>query len=220
MKLLVATRSRHKLAEIRALLSGVPGLELLDLDGAGVSEDPAEEALEPFDGFEENARSKAAHFRRLTGLPTVADDSGIEVDVLGGAPGVRSRRFSPLPEGTGREEQDHANNELLLDRIVLVDPACRMARYVCVAALDEGEGRVTTFRGTAEGRIVDAPRGSGGFGYDPLFLDLELGRTFAEISPAEKDARSHRGQAFRALAAHLAARFAVGEAWGASRPER
>ena len=216
MKLLVATRSRHKLAEIRALLSGVPGLELLDLDGAGVSEDPAEEPLEPFDSFEENARSKAAHFRRLTGLPTVADDSGIEVDVLGGAPGVRSRRFAPLPEGTGREEQDRANNELLLDRIVLVDPARRTARYVCVAALDEGEGRVTTFRGTADGRIVDAPRGSGGFGYDPLFLDPELGRTFAEISPAEKDARSHRGQAFRALAAHLAARFAG----GASRPER
>ena len=206
MKLLVATRSAHKLAEIRAILADVPGLELVDLQDAGVPESADEDALEPHDTFEENARSKAAHFRALTGLPTVADDSGIEVDVLGGAPGVRSRRFAPVPEGTPRARQDQANNEHLLDRIALVDPGCRTARYGCVAALDEGEGRVTIFRGTAEGRILAEPRGSGGFGYDPLFLDPELGRTFAEIGPAEKDARSHRGKAFRALAAHLAAR--------------
>jgi XTP/dITP diphosphohydrolase len=211
VKLLVATRSRHKLAEIRAILSGVPELELLSLDDAGVPEDPAEDALEPYDTFEENARSKAAHFRRVSGLPTVADDSGIEVDVLAGAPGVRSRRFAPLPEDTLREEQDRANNEHLLDQLALVsDPRCRTARYVCVAVLDEGEGRVATFRGTAEGRIASEPSGSGGFGYDPLFYDPELGRTFAEITPAEKDARSHRGKAFRALALHLTARAARG----------
>ena len=92
MRLLVATRSRHKLDEIRAILSVVPGLELLSLDDAGIPEHPSEDELEPYDTFEENARSKAAHFQRLSGLPTVADDSGIVVDVLGGAPGVKSRR--------------------------------------------------------------------------------------------------------------------------------
>jgi XTP/dITP diphosphohydrolase len=211
VKLLVATRSRHKLAEIQAILSGVPELELLSLDDAGIPEHPSEDALEPYQTFEENARAKAAHFRRLSRLPTVADDSGIEVDVLGGAPGVRSRRFAPLPEGTGRDEQDRANNEYLLDQLPLVaDPRCRTARYVCVAVLDEGEGRLAIFRGTAEGLIATEPSGSGGFGYDPLFYDPELGRTFAELTPAEKDARSHRGKAFRALAAHLAA-HATGE---------
>jgi XTP/dITP diphosphohydrolase len=207
VRLLVATRSRHKLGEIRAILAVVPGIELLSLDDAGIPEDPSEDALEPHDTFEENARSKAAHFQRLSGLPTVADDSGIVVDVLGGAPGVRSRRFAPLPEGTARDEQDEANNAYLLDQLPLVeDPRCRTARYVCVAVLDEGEGRVATFRGTAEGRIAAAPSGHGGFGYDPLFFDPEVGRTFAELTPAEKDARSHRGKAFRALAAHLSGR--------------
>jgi XTP/dITP diphosphohydrolase len=206
VRLLVATRSGHKLDEIRAILSAVPDLELLSLDDAGIPEDPSEDALEPYDSFEENARSKAAHFQRLSGLPTVADDSGIVVDVLGGAPGVRSRRFAPLPEGAGREEQDRANNAYLLEQLPLVDTRCWTARYVCVAALDEGEGRTVGFRGTAEGLIVDEPRGANGFGYDPLFFDPELGRTFAEITPAEKDARSHRGKAFRALAAHLLAR--------------
>jgi XTP/dITP diphosphohydrolase len=205
MKLLVATRSTHKLDEIRAILSVVPGLELVSLEEARIPEDPAvEDALEPHDTFEQNAESKAAHFRRVSGLPTVADDSGLEVDVLAGRPGVRSRRFAPVPEGTSRADQDRANNEYLLDQLPLVeDPRCRTARYVCVAALDEGKGSVVTFRGSAEGRILSAPRGSGGFGYDPLFLFPELDQTFAEISPAEKDARSHRGKAFRALAAHL-----------------
>ena len=205
MKLLVATRSTHKLGEIRSILSVVPGLELVSLDEAGIPENPAvEDALEPYETFEENAQSKAAHFRRVSGLPTVADDSGLEVDVLAGRPGVRSRRFAPVPEGTSREGQDRANNEHLLDQLPLVeDPRCRTARYVCVAALDEGEGSIPTFRGTAEGRILSAPRGSGGFGYDPLFLFPELDQTFAEIAAAEKDARSHRGKAFRALAAYL-----------------
>ena len=205
MRLVIATRSRHKLDEIRRVLSVVPDLELLSLDDAGIPEGPSEDALEPYDTFEENARSKAAHFQRLSGLPTIADDSGIEVDVLGGAPGVRSRRFAPLPEDAGRQQQDEANNVYLLDQIAIVDPGCRTARYVCVAALDEGQGPAL-FRGTAEGRIAAEPHGAGGFGYDPVFFDPELGRTFAEITPAEKDVRSHRGRAFRALAAHLVAR--------------
>lgn len=209
MKLVLATRSPHKLREIRAILSGVPDLELLDLDQAGVPEEPAlEDRLEPYDTFEENARSKAVYFRRLTGLWSVADDSGIVVDALGGAPGVRSRRFAPVPPQTRRDEQDRANNAHLLRLLADVGPERRAARYVCVAALAEGEGRVETFRGTAEGIVAEAESGGAGFGYDPLFFDPELGRTFAEIGPAEKDARSHRGRAFRALAEHLARRGA------------
>ena len=206
MKLLVATRSLHKIAEIRALLGHVAGLELLDLDGIGVLADPAEDELEPYDTFEENARSKAAYFQRLSGLPTVADDSGIEIDALGGKPGVRSRRFAPIPETAGREEQDEANNRHLLALLAGVEAAQRTARYVCVAALVEGGGRDSLFRGTAEGVILEHPRGRAGFGYDPLFREIGLGRTFAEVDAQEKDARSHRGEAFRALAAHLQAR--------------
>ena len=206
MKLLLATRSSHKIAEIRALLGHVTGLELLDLDGVGVPADPAEDELEPYDTFEDNARSKAAYFQQLSGLPTVADDSGIEIDALDGRPGVRSRRFAPLPETAGREEQDEANNRHLLALLDGVDPVLRTARYVCVAALVEGEGRESLFRGTAEGVILEHPRGGAGFGYDPLFRELSLGRTFAEVDAGEKHARSHRGEAFRALAAHLLGR--------------
>lgn len=203
MKLLVATRSSHKVGEIRTILAGIPDLELIDLDQAGIPEDPAEEHLEPHETFEENARSKAIYFHRRSGLPTVADDSGIEVDVLGRQPGVRSRRFAALPESASRAEQDRANNEYLLERLAGVEDPRRTARYVCAAALCEGEGRTVVFRGTAEGRVLTAPRGEGGFGYDPLFLSDDLGSTFGEAAPSEKDARSHRGRAFRALAAYL-----------------
>jgi XTP/dITP diphosphohydrolase len=206
MKLLLATRSHHKIAEIRALLGHVIGLELLDLDGISVPPDPAEDELEPYDTFAENARSKAAYFQRLTRLPTVADDSGIEIDALGGRPGVRSRRFAPLPDTAGREEQDEANNRHLLELLAGVEPTRRTARYVCVAALVEGAGRESLFRGTAEGIILEHPRGSAGFGYDPLFEEIGLGLTFAEVDAREKHARSHRGEAFQALAAHLQAR--------------
>ena len=206
MKLLLATRSPHKIAEIRAILGDVRGIELLDLDGAGVPTDPAEDDLEPYDTFEENARSKAAYFQRVSGMPTVADDSGIEVDALQGQPGVRSRRFAPLPATAGREEQDEANNRHLLALLAGAEPSRRTARYVCVAALVEGGGRESLFRGTADGVILDRPRGRGGFGYDPLFREVGLDRTFAAVDAHEKHARSHRGKAFRALAAHLLAR--------------
>ena len=206
MKLLLATRSAHKAAEIRRILSHLPGLRIVDLEAAGLAYDPEEESLEPYETFEANARSKAAYFRRKSGLPTVADDSGIEVDALGGAPGVRSKRFAP-GDAEG-EARDRANNEHLLERLADLELAERTARYVCVAALDEGKGRVHTFRGTSpEGLILGAPRGTGGFGYDPLFYDPELGKTFAQISPAEKNARSHRGRAFRALAEYLEERL-------------
>jgi len=209
MKLLVATRSRSKLVEIRSILSVVPGLELLDLDDVGIPPDPVEDELEPHDSFAANARSKAAYFRISSELPTVADDSGIVVDVLGGAPGVRSRRFAPLPEEVARDAQDRANNLHLLAslaEVAALEPARRTARYVCVAALDQGEGRVEEFHGIAEGSIGLVPRGDGGFGYDPLFVDPESELTFAELTPEQKHARSHRGKVFRALAQHLLVR--------------
>jgi XTP/dITP diphosphohydrolase len=206
LRLLVATRSRHKVGEIRSILSDVPDLELIDLDQAGIAESPAEDELEPYETFEENARSKASYFQRVSGLPTVADDSGMVVDALGGQPGVRSRRFAPLPAGAGREEQDQANNRHLIDLLADVPPERRTARYVCVAALVEPGGREAVFRGSVEGVVVDRPKGEGGFGYDPYFVVPELGRTFAEAASEEKHALSHRGKAFRALAAHLRTR--------------
>ena len=203
MDLVLATRSTHKMKEIRKILEVVPNLRVLDLTEAGVRYDAAEEDLEPYDTFEENAASKASYFQKLTGLPTVADDSGIEIDLLGGAPGVRSKRFAP-DRGLADFALDQANNEHLLVSLGDALPADRTARYVCVAVLNLGNpDDVTIVRGEAPGRILNAPQGSGGFGYDPLFLDEELGKTFAEIAPEEKNARSHRGKAFRALAERL-----------------
>ena len=205
MKLLLATRSSGKLEEIRTILGDMPDLELLDLDGARIPADPVEDDLEPYDTFEENAHSKASYFQRISGMPTIADDSGLEVDALRGRPGVRSRRFAPLSETAGREDQDEANNRHLLALLEGVAPTRRTARYVCVAAFVEGEGRASLFRGTAEGVILEHYRGTGGFGYDPLFREISLGRTFAEVSAREKHDRSHRGEAFRALVTHLRA---------------
>lgn len=205
MDLLLATRSTKKIGEIRKILDVVPDLRVLELTDAGVPYDEAEEDLEPYRTFEENAASKASYFQGITGLPTVADDSGIEVDLLGGAPGVRSKRFAP-DQGFEGLALDQANNTHLLASLGDAPLAERTARYVCVAALNRGDPRdVTVVRGEAPGLILNAPQGSGGFGYDPLFFDEELGRTFAEIAPEEKNARSHRGKAFRALAARLVA---------------
>ncbi|MGE0159694.1 MAG: non-canonical purine NTP pyrophosphatase [Gemmatimonadales bacterium] len=205
MKLLVATRSRHKVAEIREILAVVPGLELLDLEAAGVAETPEEEHLEPHDTFEENAVSKARYFFARTGLPTVADDSGLEVDALGGGPGVRSKRFAP-DEGLEGLARDRANNRHLLERLRALGSPDRSARYVCVAALVEHGSAPLLFRGEAPGMIIDEPRGEGGFGYDAHVLDREIGVTFAEMSAADKNRRSHRGKAFSALADVLRSR--------------
>jgi len=202
MRLLVATRSAHKMREIRQILADVSGLTVLDLDEAGIPEDPAEDDLEVYDTFEENALAKARHFFGLAGIPTVADDSGIAVDALGGAPGVRSKRFAP-DQGLDGQVRDDANNRHLVGQLADVPPAERTARYVCVAALVEDGAKPLFCRGEAPGVILDEPRGTGGFGYDPYVLDTDLGRTFAEMAPAEKNARSHRGAAFRALARAL-----------------
>ena len=203
MDLVLATRSAHKMREIRKILESVSNLRALDLTQAGVRYDAAEEDLEPYDTFEENAASKASYFQKMTGMPTVADDSGIEIDLLGGAPGVRSKRFAP-DRGLADFALDQANNEHLLASLGDAPFAERTGRYVCVAVLNRGDpDDVTIVRGEAPGRILNAPQGSGGFGYDPLFFDEELGKTFAEIAPEEKNARSHRGKAFRALAERL-----------------
>jgi len=202
MKLLVATRSTHKMEEIRQILADVPGLTVLDLGDVGIPKDAVEDELEVFDTFEDNALAKARHFFGRAGIPTVADDSGIEIDALGGAPGVRSKRFAP-DTGLDGQARDDANNRYMLEKLAGVEPEARTARYVCAAALLEDGADPVFCRGEAPGVILPAPRGSGGFGYDPYVLDTELGVTFAEMSPDQKNARSHRGAAFRALAVAL-----------------
>ncbi len=188
--------------EIRRIMGAVGELTLLGLSEAGVPWDPAEEDLEPYDTFEENARSKARYFHERTGLATVADDSGIEVQALGGAPGVRSKRFAP-EEAMGGLSRDLANNEHLLALLGDRPPEERGARYVCVAVLIHPDRPMLITRGEATGVILEGPRGKAGFGYDPLFLDPDAGRTFAELTQDEKNERSHRGRAFRALAQAL-----------------
>lgn len=211
MKILIATRSAGKLREIRRILAEVDGLEVLGLDDAGIRYDPEEDGLEPYHSFEENALSKARYFHQKAGLPTVADDSGIEVDALDGAPGVRSKRFAPdaAVDGDGLEGDalDDANNRHLVASLQGVPPGERTARYVCVAVLLEDGRPPLTIRGEAPGVVVDEPSGSGGFGYDPHVFDPSLGKTFAEMTAEEKDARSHRGHAFRSLAAELTRRL-------------
>ena len=173
-------------------------------DDAGLWDSPLEERLELAETFEGNARRKAEYFARLSGRPTVADDSGLEVFSLGGAPGVRSRRWAGA-EGTAAQV-DAANNTELLRRLRGAPEARRRARYRCVLVyLSQPDAVPRVFEGVCGGRILEEPMGSGGFGYDPLFFSDELGRTFGEASAEEKDAVSHRGRAVRALADALAA---------------
>lgn len=200
MRVVVATRSAHKLREIRTILRGVSGLELIDLDGAGLPHDPAEDEVEVFETFEGNALAKARHYAERLGLPVVSDDSGLEVDALGGAPGVHSKRYASVEEGVSGEERDRANNEFLLMQLGGLALAERTARYVCVAAFLSGQGAdAAVVRGEVEGLMLGRPKGWAGFGYDPLFFHPPSGKTFAELSPREKNSLSHRGQAFREL---------------------
>ena len=196
--ILVATRSPGKMRELRTLFQDA-GRAILSLDEAGIAEDPAEDALETADTFEENARLKARYFHARTGRPTVADDSGIEVLALDGAPGVRSKRWSARPDLTG-QALDDANNALLLERLAGI--ADRRARYVCAAAYHDGVMEIVE-RGTVEGRITEAPQGSNGFGYDPYFESMELGATFGVASAEAKARVSHRARAFTKLLRRL-----------------
>lgn len=202
MRVLLATRSAHKLAEIREILADADlPVELVGLAAVGIEPSPDEDDLEPYDTFAENALSKARYFRRTSGLPTLSDDSGLVVDALDGAPGVRSKRFSPAAVSgeVDGQRRDDANNAHLLDLLRSVPDADRTARYVCAVAIIGPDGEESTVRGEVEGRIARAPAGEGGFGYDPLFFVPELGRTFGDASAEEKHARSHRGRAFRAV---------------------
>lgn len=195
-RVLLATRSAGKIRELRALFAThAAGIAVLGLDDAGVRATSEEDALESADTFEENALAKARYFQRRTGLATVADDSGLCVDALGGAPGIHSKRWSGRSDLEG-QALDDANNALLLAR--LSGASTRGARYECAAAFTDGSLEIVE-RGESAGVITAAPRGSGGFGYDPYFLSDELGRTFAEVSLEEKASVSHRARAFRRL---------------------
>ena len=198
---LIATRSEGKLREIRALLAAA-GLSPLDLGAAGIAETPEEEELETAATFEANALAKAAYFQRLSGMPTIADDSGLEVRALDGAPGVLSKRWSARPDLRG-DALDAANNALLLRSLEGV--ADREARYVCAAAFSDGVVELVE-RGEVRGTITPEARGRSGFGYDPYFESAELGVTFGEASAAQKARVSHRARAFAKLLKRLAER--------------
>lgn len=193
--ILLASRSAGKLRELLPMFAAA-GIQVVDLPAAGIPYDAGEEAIEAFESFEENALAKARHFFRRTGRPTVADDSGLEVAALLGAPGVRSKRWSGRDDLEG-EALDRENNRRLVAQLEGADD--RRARYVCVAAFVDGE-RELLARGEVEGWLVEEGRGTGGFGYDPYFVPAGgNGRTFAELSRDEKQGLSHRGRAFAAL---------------------
>lgn len=193
-RLLIATRSHGKLRELRDLFASTD-FALVDLTEAGIDERVEEDELEVFETFEENALAKARYFHARSGLPTVADDSGLEVEALGGAPGVRSKRWSGRPDLSGAA-LDAANNALLHER--LGDASERRARYVCAVAFVDGQHEIVR-RGEVNGTIEREGAGANGFGYDPYFRSTELGRTFGEASASEKHAVSHRARAFAAL---------------------
>ena len=189
-RLLLATRNAGKLAELRRLLAdAVPGVEVVGL--ADVPEYP--EAPETGATFADNALLKAREAVRHTGLPAVADDSGITVDALNGMPGILSARWS------GRHGDDDANTALLLGQIADVPDERRGAAFVCAAALVTADGHEHVLERQWRGAVLREKRGTNGFGYDPVFVPEGLARSAAELSAAEKDARSHRGQAFAAL---------------------
>ena len=199
MRILLATRSAGKLRELRPLFAE-RGLAVIDLVEAGIAETPAEDDLEAYESFEENALAKGRYFFALSGLPVAADDSGIEVRALGGRPGVRSKRWSERPDLSGQALDDENNRRLVS---LLAPHADRRARYVCAAAFVDGAREIVR-RGEVTGVITAAPRGSNGFGYDPWFESDELAKTFGEASMEEKARVSHRARAFRELLSAIA----------------
>jgi XTP/dITP diphosphohydrolase len=186
--ILVATRNPGKLREYAHLLADLP-VEWLTLDQAGITL----EVEETGDSFLVNARLKATAYARASGLLSLADDSGLEVDALGGAPGVNSARYA------GPGASDRERYELLLSKLKGVPRAQRLARFVCVVAIATPHGVIHTTRGEVRGRIIDQPRGEHGFGYDPVFWLEERGCTMAELPPDEKNQISHRARALRAM---------------------
>ncbi|MCA5893378.1 RdgB/HAM1 family non-canonical purine NTP pyrophosphatase [Isoptericola sp. NEAU-Y5] len=207
-RLVLATHNRGKLAELRAILRAQPGLDVLPDDAVVSAADlDAPEPVEDGVSFVENALIKARALSAATGLPAVADDSGLSVDVLGGAPGIFSARWA------GRHGDDAANLALLLAQLGQVRAEHRGAAFVCAAVLVTPDGREEVCLGEMPGTLTTAPRGENGFGYDPILVPAEQPaaadgapgeRTGAELSSEEKNAISHRGKAFRALAPALA----------------
>lgn len=213
-RILIASGNPAKVREIIAILaeawpdvaSAPEWLSLSDLPS------PPPEPDEHGPTFAAIAREKAGYYSLTTGLWTLADDSGLEVDALGGEPGVFSARYAGVNHLGDRRAADAANNARLIERLRDVPPDRRTARFRCAAALADGWRILLEADGTVEGRIIDQPRGSGGFGYDPHFWLDERGCTTAELPAAEKNRISHRGRAFRALAADLRRLLATGGA--------
>jgi XTP/dITP diphosphohydrolase len=200
-RLILASRNPGKLREIREVLSDL-NLEILSIDMRWPDLAEPEETGET---FAQNARDKALYYSRATGHWCLADDSGLEVDALGGRPGVYSARYAAEsidPDAT-RQQIDQANNRKLLEELKDVPDESRTARFVCSLALAEGNRTLLETRGTIEGRIGHRPEGDNGFGYDPLFRLPEKGCTTAQLSPEHKNAISHRGRAVRDFAGKL-----------------
>lgn len=190
MRVLLATTNRGKIAELRRIMAGQA------IEVTGLSDSESTEDIETGSTFAENALLKARHYHQLRGLPTIADDSGLEVEALGGAPGVYSARYA------GRAAGDAGRIARLLDEMKDLPPERRRARFVCAASI-VWEGGEKVVSDEAHGVILDSPRGANGFGYDPVFFYEPLGKTFAELTPSEKAEVSHRGRAFRRLSAWL-----------------
>lgn len=196
MKLLLATRNRKKMEEIRRVFAH-PGLVLLSLDDFP----GCPEVEEDGESFRENAAKKALEVARFAGMSALADDSGLVVDGLDGAPGVRSARYA------GEGADDAANLARVLAELAARPGAPRSARFVCDLALARPDGEVRHFTGSVEGRIIDRPLGVNGFGYDPVFVPEGHDETFAQMAGSQKDSMSHRGRALAACAAAIGTWF-------------
>lgn len=197
-EILIATGNPGKAREMREILTPADSPLAGKVRWRYLTEFPDwPEAIEDGATFEANARLKATHYAKLSGLWTLADDSGLEVDALGGQPGVRSARFA------SETRDDAANNALLLEKLAGLPDERRTARFRCAAVISDGRTILASAEGTVEGRIIDRPRGRNGFGYDPLFLIPTLGRTSAELTAEHKHAISHRGQALARLSEQL-----------------
>jgi XTP/dITP diphosphohydrolase len=206
-RLIFATRNRGKIVELRELLADLQAVEVLSLDELAIARPGLDvpDVVEDADTFAGNAIKKAREVSLATGLPALADDSGLEVDALDGAPGVYSARYA------GEHAGDDANNDKLLAALAGVEPPRRTARFRSVLAFADATGRlgadVLTTDGVCEGVLLDSRRGTGGFGYDPLFYVPELDATFAELGVGTKNDLSHRARAMRAMKPKLAAYF-------------
>jgi XTP/dITP diphosphohydrolase len=201
MKLVLASNNAKKLAELQALFAPL-GIELVTQGSLGIAE-----AEEPFDSFVENALTKARHAAKASGLPALADDSGLAVDALGGAPGVLSARYATL---SGRPKSDAENNAVLLEKLAGVEN--RAARFVCalVAVRSAADPEPLIAMGRWQGQVLPALSGEGGFGYDPLLFIPSLGRSVAQLSAAEKNSLSHRALAATDLAAQMRETWQLG----------